>query len=136
MDYEIHQSCEEREALLDYIAKKNILLFDLSADGIGVHGNGVFLPSCIPASNVTCMAILQMLPYAEFVPLDGIFVDPNKVSGSPVLLIELRDIDGNQIGLIATHSRISGLEGKECLVISPTEESHIELRDIAGNRIG
>ena len=115
------------------IENKNILFFDMDAEGIGVHGNGVFLPSCILASSVACMEILQMLPYNEFVPSDGIFIDPDIVSGAPVLLISLLDIAGNNIGTMATHSRIIGLEGKECLVISRSES--MVLRDYTGAKL-
>jgi hypothetical protein len=62
-----------------------------------------------------------MLPYTEFVPSVDVLVDPNKVSGEPVLVIALLDIEGNRLGLMATHSPIIGLEGKECLVISRSE---------------
>ena len=121
MDSEIYKTHEEKDVLLTNITNENILFFDLNAEGIGVHQNAVFLPPCLQASKVTYLEILQMLPYTEFVPLDGVFVDPNKVNGEPVLLIELMDKESNSLGLMATHSRIVGLEGKECLTVSRTE---------------
>jgi len=111
----------EMDDWLAIIKNENLLLFDLSAEGIGVSGNVVVLPSCIPESSITCLNILQMLPYNEFIPSDGIIVDSDKVSENPVLLIELLDITGSRIGLMATHSRIIGLEGKECLTIARTD---------------
>jgi len=108
----------EYHAAPDYNTHENIIFFDLNAEGIGVHNNGVFLPPCIPASNITCLEILQMLPYAEFVPSDNVFVNPGKVSGEPVLLIEMLDTAGSRVGLMATHSPIIGLEGAGCIAIS------------------
>ena len=66
-----------------------------------------------------------MLPYNEFVPSDGIIVDSDKASGNPVLLIELLDMVGSRIGLMATHSRIISVEGKECLTITRTDLVHL-----------
>ena len=115
----------EMDAWLETIKNENILLFDLYTEGIGVSGNGVVLPPCIPESNIAYMKILQMLPYNEFIPSDGIIVDSDKVSDSPVLLIELLDMMGSRIGLMATHSRIIGVEGKECLAITRTDLAHL-----------
>jgi len=63
----------------------------------------------MPASNIVSLEILQILPYTNFVPSDDILIDPRKVAGEPVLVIEMLDIERNLVGVMATHSPIVGI---------------------------